>query len=240
MARLHGPIQWDGTFQEITTVHSRAYGNHIRKARKKFTLGEQMKESSARMQQANVYAKIFKDAIDPYRRDFRDGQLWQRLVSVFKKQIKLEGKADFSVIEGDELNKIHALSWILNSTTTAAQDGKTLNVQVTSCQSKKDPTGKADGYQQTIIVMFVDDAMQIKSFSESIILPFNAHPEKPAGTPGTTSITAHWAEQKASWSIPEKATTAIVVLKCNFSAGQKPLSLQKGMGMRVEKVVAIG
>jgi hypothetical protein len=44
----------------------------------------------------------FKDALDPYRRNFRDG-IWQRLVSLFKMQIQEIGN-DFTVFEGHDLN----------------------------------------------------------------------------------------------------------------------------------------
>jgi hypothetical protein len=222
MAKLDGIFQLAGTFQNVTTVNSLAYGKHIRKARTKYTFSEGMKRSSVMIKQANLYAKVFKDAIDPYRHDFRDGQLWPRLVSLFKTQLKEKNKGDFRILEHAELNKTNPLGKILATSTSAVRAGNTLDLQVTSryCQ---DPTRKADGYQLTIIVLFVDDALQVKSFSESAMFSFQV--------PG---------EQHASWPVPEGATTAIVVLKCNFTAANKPLTFQKGMGMRVEKVVAIG
>jgi len=121
MAKLNSLFKYDGTFQGVTVVRSRAYGHHIRKARTKFTLSEEMKQSTDFMKEANVYAKAFKDAIDPYRRDFRDGFLWQRLVSLFKKQLKEKGLADFKVLDGVELNKFYPLSRIVFTNAQVSQ-----------------------------------------------------------------------------------------------------------------------
>ncbi len=223
MAKLNGLFKYGGTFQGVTTVNSLAYGQHIRKARTKFTLSKEMKESSAVMKQANVYAKVFKDAIDPYRRDFRDGMLWQRLVSLFKRQLQEKGKADFRSLEGHELHKSHSLSWILNAQATVTRTDNVLSVRVSSRHTQDPIKGRIDGYQLTLIVLFVDKALQVQTFSESTIISIRADP----------------GEQQASWTIPESATTVILVLKCNFSSGNKPMGIQKAMGMRVVKVVGV-
>jgi hypothetical protein len=221
MAKLNGLFKYEGTFQGVTTVNSLAYGQHIRKARTKFTLSKEMKESSAVMKQANVYAKVFKDAIDPYRRDFRDGMLWQRLVSLFKKQLQEKGKADFRSLEGHELHKSHPLSWILNAQATVTTTDNVLSVHISSRHTQGPIKGRVDGYQLTLIVLFVDRALLVQTFSGSTIISIGDGP----------------GEQQASWTIPEAATTAILVLKCDFSSGNKPMSIQKAMGMRVVKVV---
>ena len=147
MAKLGGIFNLEGTFHGVTAVNSRAYGRHIRKARTKFTLGKEMKESSTVLKRANTLAKTFKDAIDPYRSDFRDGMLWQRLVSLFKVQQQEDGKMDFSPLKDHELNRKHTLSRIISETTVVTQNDGMLNVSVTS-RRKLDPTdGRADGYQ---------------------------------------------------------------------------------------------
>src|SRR5260221_11138546 len=136
MAKLNSLFKYAGAFQGVTVVNSRAYGQHIRKARTKFTLNKEMKEASVVMKQANVYAKVFKDAIDPYRCDFRDGMLWQRLVSLFKRQLQKQGSADFSVLEGHELNKAHPLSRLFSMQTTLSQTERTRTVRVTPRQTQ--------------------------------------------------------------------------------------------------------
>jgi hypothetical protein len=224
MANLDSLFKYDGTFRGVTVVNSRAYGDHIRKARTKFTLNKEMKESAAVLGQANVYAKAVKDAIDPYRRDFRDGMLWQRLVSLFKKQLAEKGSADFSALKGHELNKAHPLGRLFSTQTTASQSEHMLNIHVTSRYSKDPTGGKADGYQQTLIVLFVDDALKVQTFSESVYLSMKVDP----------------GEQQLNCVIPEGTKTAIVILKCNFSSNNKTLDMQKGMGMRVEGVVGVG
>jgi hypothetical protein len=221
MAKLDGVFKYDGTFQDVTSVNSRAYGAHIRKARKTFKLNDEMKLSSGVIQKANVYAKTFKDAIDPYRRDFRDGQLWQRLVSIFKKQLQKKGAADFSVLEGQDLNKIHPLGSILTASATVTQNENILDIHVTSRYTRNRFKDRADGYQQTLIVIFIDRELQTHSLSESASISFEADP----------------GEQDMRCELPEGATTAIVALKCNFSFEGQPLDLQKGMGMKILKVV---
>lgn len=223
MAKQNGLFQHNGTFQGVTAVHSRAYGDHIRKARTVFTLSEGMMESSDVMKQANVYAKVFKDAIDPYRRDFRYGMLWQRLVSLFKKQLQKKENADFIVLEGQDLNKKHPLSLILSVNAIVAQTENYLDIHVTSRHTKNPTKERADGYQQTLIVLFIGDDLQTQSFSESAFISLHADP----------------GEQAMRCAIPSSMTTAILVLKCNFSLKNKPMDLQKAMGMKVVKVMAI-
>lgn len=221
MAKLTGLFKYDGTFQGVTTVDSRAYGKHIRKARTKFTLSKGMKVSSGLIKEANIYAKVFKDAIDPYRRDFRDGMLWQRLVSLFKNQLHEKQRVDFGILENQELNKAHPLNRIVRASAVVTQENGTLNVNVASSYTSDPTKGRADGYQKTLIILFIHEDMQVESFMNEAFAPLE---------------TDH--EQQVSCRIPPAATTAVVVLKCNFSSGHKPLGLQKGMGMRVMKVIS--
>lgn len=222
MAKQVSLIKFSGTFQGMTTVKSRAYGDHIRKARTKFTISKGMKDSSAVLKKANVYAKAFKDAIDPYRRECRDGMMWQRLVSLFKRQLKKTGSADFHVLELQELNKVHPLNRLISSQVTVVSTEKTLSLHVTSTLIQ-DPTGRAEGYIQTVIVLFVNDALNVQTFSED----------------ASFAMDTRHNLQELNFDIPQGATTAIVVIKCNLSADDKPLNLQKGMGMRVAKVVEL-
>jgi hypothetical protein len=223
LAKLNSLFRYDGTFGGVTVVRSRAYGDHIRKARTKFTLSEEMKRSTEKLKLANVYAKAFKDAIDPYRRDFRDGQLWQRLVSLFKTQLSKEGKVDFKILDGQELNKIHPLGRIIFTEAEVSQLEGILKVSATSVVNQDPTHGRANGYQQTLIIFFVGTDLDIQSFSQSAYI----------------SLAARRGEQTASWTIPDKAAVAIVVTMCNFSLNNEPMNLQKGMGMRVMKVVRI-
>jgi hypothetical protein len=145
MAKLNSLFRYDGTFGGVTVVRSRACGDHIRKARTKFTLSEEMKKSTEKLKLANVYAKAFKDAVDPYRRDFRDGQLWQRLVSLFKTQLSKEGKVDFKILDGQELNKIHPLDRIIFTEAKVSQLEGILKVSATSVFKQDSTRGRANG-----------------------------------------------------------------------------------------------
>jgi hypothetical protein len=222
MAKPDSLIKFSGTMQGITRVRSRAYGDHFRKARTAYHLGEKMKQSAALIQEANAYAKAFKDAIDPYRRDFRYGMLWQRLVSLFKKQLQAGGSVDFSILEGEDLNKIHPFSRLFRARTTVIQSGKTLTVTTTSRYTRNLAETRADAYEHKMIVLFVDRGLQVQDFADSKFFPLQ-----------------DGGEHRADWTIPEGAATAIVVLKCHIATGNVPLMLQKGQGMMVGKVVEL-
>jgi hypothetical protein len=91
MAKSRSIFKLSGTLKGITHVSSTAYGDHVRAARGTYTpvtLNESFKESGKALQLSNVFAKLIKDALDPYRANFKDGTLWRRLVSHFRQQLK--------------------------------------------------------------------------------------------------------------------------------------------------------
>jgi hypothetical protein len=107
MAKSNSVLKLQGTLSDLTFVNSPTYGNHVRAKRgthKVAEVNEAFKHESKQLVSANLPAKIIKDAIEPYRRDFIDGQLWQRLVSKFRKQLKDYGKFDFGGMSGFEIH----------------------------------------------------------------------------------------------------------------------------------------
>jgi hypothetical protein len=92
-----------------------------------------------------------------------------------------------------------------------------------SHRTKDYSRGQADGHQQTIIALFAPDDLTIESFSQSIVRAFKDEAFK----------------QEVSFPIPAGATRAIIVLRLELCKDKKSLRLQKGMGMRVEKVEKI-
>jgi hypothetical protein len=77
-----------GNLGKVTFVRSKRYGEHIRSQRGTFKpalLNDTMKESSQRMASANVPAKAIFDAV---RLHHKDGELWNKLVVIFRKQLK--------------------------------------------------------------------------------------------------------------------------------------------------------
>lgn len=113
MARVKSIIQFEGTFGHMTTVRSNTYGEHLRAPRGTHSpaeVNEAFKETSKELQKSNVPAKVIKDALDPYRRNFMGGMMWQRLVSLFRAQYKEHGNFDLSILKGFEIYTPHTLS----------------------------------------------------------------------------------------------------------------------------------
>ena len=70
MARLNTIFKYDGTFNGVTSVRSKTYGDHVRAGRgtkKVAEPNEAFKESSGQLRQVNQFAKVIKDALDLQR-----------------------------------------------------------------------------------------------------------------------------------------------------------------------------
>lgn len=80
-----------GSLGGITFVNSKRYGPHVRSKRgtiKPARLNAAMEKSSRRMSAANVPAKAIFDAVRIYH---KDGELWNKLVVIFRQQLR-EGR----------------------------------------------------------------------------------------------------------------------------------------------------
>jgi hypothetical protein len=116
---------------------------------------------------SNACAKAFKDAIDPFRKDFSDGSMWSRLVGIFKKHFRNNPTFDFSLLEGFEIHRkfqsrFHAsakVSFLLT-------EKPTMRVIVSSHCSVERERYNVDGYQQTLIVIFLYANLNATTFSE--------------------------------------------------------------------------
>ncbi len=132
MAKQTSIIKLQGTFKDVTFVSSSAYGNHVRAKRgtyKPAPLNASMKREAKMVLKSNVPAKIFKDAIDPYRYESR-GKLWQRLVSTFRKQLKTGGKFDFTKLPPFDVYETYPLQKFLTPRLTVKSDKKKSSLQV--------------------------------------------------------------------------------------------------------------
>ena len=162
MAKADSLITLQGTYGAITFVKSPTYGYHVRAARgthKKAKLNRACQEQSKKLVKANLPAQILRNAINPYRQDFRYGPLWQDLVSMTNHALGENGTFDFSKLEPFEIHPKYPLGRILSLTTTATVDPTRSNLQVTlSCEAP--PTFDApvivDGYRLSVIAIFPD------------------------------------------------------------------------------------
>src|SRR6266700_7114558 len=147
-----------GTLGDITYVKSKRYGKHARTKRgtyKPATLNKKMKESSSRLSFANAPAKLIFDAL---RHDHKDGSLWSRLLSIYRKQVKDGVAPDIQCLAKLECNHDFKLDVLLSDyKLQTVVDNNMLQVDV---QLNHIPVWTKvkylSGYQVSITALFVD------------------------------------------------------------------------------------
>jgi hypothetical protein len=173
MAKSHSVIKLQGTLDGLTFVNSRAYRDHVRAKRgtyKKADVNKAFKLESKKLVTANIPAKIFKDAIDPYRGILMGGTLWSRLVSMFRKQINDQGAFDFTKIGLFEIHKNYPFSRLLQVQPTIMADKKKsrLHVEIQYDHHPRFNRIKSiDAYQLTVIGIFPDVQKKMANTSAS-------------------------------------------------------------------------
>lgn len=160
MAKLDSIIKLQGTIAGFTFVKSATYGYHVRAKRgthKKAELNDTCKSEGEKMIGANVPAKVFKDAIDPYRSDLISGSMWPRLVSMFNKLLKEHGVFDFSKVKPFELHETYPFERFLHAVPATKLDKKNGILHVDICYDRH-PVFKdvsyIDGYKLSVIALF--------------------------------------------------------------------------------------
>jgi hypothetical protein len=224
MAKIDSLFNFEGTFNGVTHVKSKAYGDHIRAKRgthTKATVNDAFRQSSKQLLSANTYAKVIKDALDPFRVNFKDGALWPRLVSHFRKQLKDQEAIDFRLLEGMEIFKAHPLDRIGNVITELSINTSALSVEV-SLHLKVPPVFKAskyiNGYQFTVIGIYVGDDQT--TVTSSIVLPVHELHKKAV-------------MHKAALAMPAKVKTILICLKCEGCENGEPAQNPKTKGMKI-------
>ena len=162
MAKAISLITLQGTFDGLTFVKSRTYGDHVRAARgtrKKAELNAACLEQSKRLVKSNVPAQIIRGAINPYRKDFFHGQLWQKLVSLTNEQLDNDAMFDFSRLKPFEVHIKYPLSRLAHITTSTTVDATLSKLQVTAIIDMPlvfDDSLAVDGFRVGIIVVYPD------------------------------------------------------------------------------------
>lgn len=162
MAKVISSNNLRGTFGDFTFVKSRRYGDHIRAKRgthKKAKLNESFKLQNKKLPGANLHAKIFKDAIEPFRPGLIDGSMWSRLVKLFMEQFDVHGKFDFVRMEPFEVHHRYTFNSLLKTDPEIRIDKKKSVIDVslpydTPPRFKK--SAPIDGYQFIVIGVFPD------------------------------------------------------------------------------------
>lgn len=162
MAKANSLITLRGTYDGITFVRSSAYGDHIRAARgtrKKAVLNEACQAQSEKLVKSNAPAQIIRDAINPHRKDFYYGLLWQKLVALTNDAMEKDKPFDFSRLQPFEAHKKYRLTRLANVTTTTKCDPELPKLQVTVSLDTPpvfDDALQIDGFRMGVIVMFPD------------------------------------------------------------------------------------
>jgi hypothetical protein len=162
MAKSNSMLDLRGTVDGLTFVKSRTYGDHVRAARgthKKAKVNEAFKKESEQLLKSNVPAKIIKDALDAHRQDFKGGLLWQRLVSMFRTQLRETGSFNFHQLGPFEVHEKHPLERFLQVEPKVAVDRKKRKLRVTLSHRDHPDFKKAkyiDGYRLGVIGIFTD------------------------------------------------------------------------------------
>jgi hypothetical protein len=225
MAKSKSIITLEGTFGDITFVKSRTYGDHIRAARgthKKAEVNDAFKKESESLLSANVPAKIFKDAIEPYRDDFKGGLLWQRLVSMFRKQLRDHGSFDFSNMEPFEIHTDYPFERFLSVRPKIKLDPKKSLLHVYVVYDKHPRFNRSsfiDGYRLSVICIFPDLK---KKTSKSVA----AHSK-------IMALTGNVSPLNVQLDVPPKAKSFVVCIKIEGCLDGTVNSTPATKGLRV-------
>lgn len=219
---------------QYTVVNSAAYGRHVRAKRGTHTplvVTDTMKKAGELLRSANQYAKVITDAFKPFCEDIRDGQRWQRLVSIIRKQLQKDDIDLPALFKGFYFHRRRPLHGVLGYHVEVIQPEGAMNsgaresvtVKVSS-KNVANPQGyhHPDQYEQIIIAVFLD-----KDFRATVLSDSKVHPISPDKD----------NEHVVTFSRPDGASRVIIAMKCNHLYRRKPCPGITN-GMSVVKVVA--
>ena len=161
MAKSKSKISLADVPPGMTLVRSRTYGDHVRAKRgtyKKARLNAALKKGTLLVGVANAAAKLFKDAVDPYRKGLIDKSLWPNLLSMFRRQQTKRGSVDFSELKPFEFHTRYTLRKLLPAQVVTSYDDQTHMLRAVISYEGLPRFGKSrvDGYKLSAIVVFPD------------------------------------------------------------------------------------
>lgn len=226
MAKSKSKLSLADVPADKTLVRSRAYGDHIRAKRgtyKKARLNPALKKATILIVEANAAAKLFKDAIDPYREGIVDKLLWQNLVSMLRKQQTVTGQTDMGQLKPFELHSrytLHRLYPVQHDTSFDRKTRKLRSVIWSTGLPRFDKSG-IDSYKLTAIAVFLDLKKKTAKavINESSVLPLKGKPAPfdvmISVPPGAKSFILSlridgWSKGKAYHTIASRGMAVIV------------------------------
>ena len=227
MARLNTIFKYDGTFNGVTSVRSKTYGDHVRAGRgtkKVAEVNDAFKESAGRLREVNQFAKVIKDALDLQREVFRDGTFWSRLLSLLRRELKETGKLSWQALEGFELMGRCSLGGRFRTSIDVDLPSGGISIHIDSQTSGAPEKVASDEYEETVVVVFLSEKECIDREYHTVLLPVASPVDN---------------EHSQTWPIPAGATTAVVVLGCSYFNKGKRLNRRKMRAMKIAKVVGL-
>jgi len=228
MAKSKSILSIQGTFQNITHVDSRSYGEHIRAARgthKPAVLNDAMKDEGKKLASAVAPAKLIKDALNPYRQDFYGGQMWQRLVSIFKRQLKIKGTIDFNELTNFEIYKEYPLSRFAIFTLNSQYDknSSTLTVTLSYPLPLFKKVTYLTHYRLNIIGLFPFGDKALTNITSSEVMACQAEPK----------------EIQLTLPVPSEAALALLCIKLEGYENGAPAKGLTTKGMAIVKMMSL-
>ncbi len=171
------PLLSTTVVDDVVEVNSKVYGKHYRKPRGSKTpisLNNAFQKSVALNRLANPAAKAIKDALDPFRKEFKDGTMWSRLVGLFKIYLREKSTIDFSILEDFDLYKKPRIGNYFSfkfTVSTINQAEPSIHIELSTTPSDKLDKFKVKSYKQTIIIVFLDADHKATTFSNEINIP---------------------------------------------------------------------
>lgn len=227
MAKSNSIFNFQGTVQNVTHVDSKAYGKHVRSPRgthKPAVINEAFKQSGKELVNANLTAKMIKDALDPHREGFRDGTLWQRLLSVIKKEHKHQRPSNLNVLEGFQLYKTNPLDRYLAPIALYHIDASNNTLHITiGYEAHPDfkRYKRIDSYRLKLVALFPN--LKLKTAATAEISFAVIHLSNPV------------IELKATLPMPPQSDSVLLCLRLDGCIQGEPVNNQKTKGMAILK-----
>jgi len=212
-----------GTLGDLTFVKSKRYGKHARAKRGTYTeavLNSRMEESKNRLITANMPAQLIFNAV---REEHKDGTLWTRLLSIYRKQIKDGSVPDLHCLKGLECSKEFTLHLLLSD--YRVDDSLTDATLHILFKPNHNPVWRKIKYinacRVSLYVLFADLA--------------NQQLEKQVVRGPVTKLSASLEPLQADITVPSFAKEYAILIMVEGCMEGKPVGLEHVNGMRVVK-----
>jgi hypothetical protein len=226
MAKISSLFGLSGTIGNMTFVDSRAYKKHVRKKKGSHAINDALRKSCAELSAATPFAKRIKDSVNPYLTDFKDGELWTRLRSFVRTQLRAAGQVDYKQLEDMQFHKEHSLHSLLRGKIelSASSTEEELSVSLPLRSHPYFPVHYINAYRFTVVVVAISaDGTSTQTWDH--VFPVTMLKGKAMG------------EQTLHFPVGKEMKSFIICLKCDGYQDAVIMNNLRTKGMAVLKVV---